>query len=153
RAAGHVERVCRRLGRRRGFLRRQRLQGIQKGRRRAKGKQHDQTPGLLTGPTRYSWVLFSKRRARGETVCEITAYCTSPTWFARQMLPPRQNFPLLLPLPRTHVRRDIRNAPEAAHGSRLTPPRHRALDPGLGFLEARRGSPRGRCCRRGLDPS
>ena len=44
---------------------------------------------------------------------------------------------------------------ESAHVPAIcaTSPRHRAVDPGVGFRQAGRGSPRGRCGRRRLDPS
>ena len=84
----------------------------------------------------------------------------------RQLMPPAAEFSALNTAARI-ARRPWRvlggNVPprfesgfrESAHVPALhvTPPRHRAVDPGVGFLQAGRRGPRGRCGRRRLDPS
>ena len=81
-------------------------------------------------------------------------------------MPSRQNFPPhsaplspALPPGLAHVTRSrsarLEVSRESAHVSTIyaTPPRHRAVDPGVGFRQAGRRSPRRRCGRRRLDPS
>ncbi len=84
----------------------------------------------------------------------------------RQFVPAAADFsaharpmPAALPPACPHVTREtirgLARVPGSAHVSAIcvTSPRHRAVDPGVGFLQARRRGPRRRCGRRRLDSS